>query len=693
MKERTIALINLLLLSKLPVQMDQLQKDLQVSARTIRNDIASLNEFLEKYHLPKVQSIRSKGFQLELSEQEEKIFRSYLRDEEMEDYLTREERIVDILLDIALSVDPVFLYRKEEEYRVSKSTIDEDMRQLRQRLISYHVQIVSLPKIGLVLEGKESTIRTMLYAFISSALARDKERFELSRPDIIERYIEPERIQMLDNLFENTIYSIGDQLHRLHFNLFTCIWMGRIMKGQLVEATEVPTESVKDIRGIKEYLHRICTYYSLIPTVTELDYIYAMLQSFHVKEEYSPINWLQLQMLTLQLIHFVTERTGVPFSKKENSLQESLYRHLISMVSRIENNIQLTNPLTDKIRQSYGVIYEAVQVFSTDLAKQLGKTILEDEIAFLAIHFSAALSEMNQENQYWYRAVVICNHGVATGKLLSENLREFFNIEVFAVLSSKELAIVDKLDVDLVFSTVEITYTQKPLLIVDSLIQESTKVRILHFLAEHSEARRVIHKRNDYTVMFQELLHIVGQIGDIDTNYYLTLSQLFKEYDLTINIREVQPMIQDILTDDSIQVVTKEYDWPDAIKLVGQPLLDKSIITQNYVSAMINSVSEYGPYIVIGPHLALAHARPQDGANELGLSVAVFEKPVYFGPEEEQQVSVIFCLSAVDAFSHLNIMKSLVNLIRHTDKIEQLSRARHIETVKQILFHSYKEEE
>ncbi|MEX5397394.1 PTS sugar transporter subunit IIA [Streptococcus sp. ZJ93] len=288
---------------------------------------------------------------------------------------------------------------------------------------------------------------------------------------------------------------------------------------------------------------------------------------------------------------------------------------------------------------------------------------------------------------------MICNHGVATGKLLSENLREFFNIEVFAVLSSKELAIVDKLDVDLVFSTVEITYTQKPLLIVDSLIQESTKVRILHFLAEHSEARRVIHKRNDYTVMFQELLHIVGQIGDIDTNYYLTLSQLFKEYDLTINIREVQPMIQDILTDDSIQVVTKEYDWPDAIKLVGQPLLDKSIITQNYVSAMINSVSEYGPYIVIGPHLALAHARPQDGANELGLSVAVFEKPVYFGPEEEQQVSVIFCLSAVDAFSHLNIMKSLVNLIRHTDKIEQLSRARHIETVKQILFHSYKEEE
>lgn len=57
-----------------------------------------------------------------------------------------------------------------------------------------------------------------------------------------------------------------------------------------------------------------------------------------------------------------------------------------------------------------------------------------------------------------YKAVVICNHGVATGKLLSENLKELFNIEVLAVLSSRELDLIGKLDVDLVFSTVSIHY-------------------------------------------------------------------------------------------------------------------------------------------------------------------------------------------------------------------------------------------
>ena len=100
---------------------------------------------------------------------------------------------------------------------------------------------------------------------------------------------------------------------------------------------------------------------------------------------------------------------------------------------------------------------------------------------------------------------------------------------------------------------------------------------------------------------------------------------------------------------------------------------------------MIHSVEEFGPYIVMAPHMALAHARPEDGVNKLGFSVSIFKNPVSFGDEDEQQVSVIFCLSAVDSYSHLNIMKSLINLIRSTDKIEKLSKAISKEEVKNIL--------
>ncbi len=42
-----------------------------------------------------------------------------------------------------------------------------------------------------------------------------------------------------------------------------------------------------------------------------------------------------------------------------------------------------------------------------------------------------------------------------------------------------------------------------------------------------------------------------------------------------------------------------------AITIASQPLLQEQIIEQGYVQAMIDSVNELGPYIVIAPEIAL----------------------------------------------------------------------------------------
>ncbi len=84
-----------------------------------------------------------------------------------DEILTRDERLLDLILSISLGKKKVFLYQKEEELQISKSTLDEDMRRLRQLLTKYTVEILSIPKQGLVLNGKERSIRTMIYSFIN----------------------------------------------------------------------------------------------------------------------------------------------------------------------------------------------------------------------------------------------------------------------------------------------------------------------------------------------------------------------------------------------------------------------------------------------------------------------------------------------------------------------------------------------
>lgn len=690
MKERTYAILNRLINSEIPLSVKYLSSEFEVSERTIRNEIGTINELLIEYQLPLVESIRSRGMHLTLTNSQIRKIRELEKSKSEFKYLTREERVLDLILGIAFGKEPIFLNRKEEMYQVSKSSIAEDIRQVRRNLEYYHVKVVSIPKQGLQFQAKEQFIRAMLFSIISTILLSDDQ----GKKGIVFKYLNKGQFSYLDEIYSKFISNLEVSHYRTNFNLLVYIWIARIQQGKYISESEEDEGLVQQNNKVYRYINAVLNKVGVKINLEEESYIYFLLNTLNREDDYRPINWLGLQLLIMQFIQYVETETGIPFSKKEAQLQEALYNHMISMVERIKNGLQLVNPLRDKIKQTYGVVYKVVESYLKTNESEFGGSITEDEIAFLTIHFSTALSEINQNNKYWYRAIVICNHGIATGRLLAENLKEYFNIEVLAVLSSREINLVKKFDVDLVFSTVKMSYNSKPIMILDTIFNDETKILVKHFLESNSQYRRLITTRNDYTEMFQKLLKMVEQtFGEISNNFYGDLEKLFHKNQLEINKREVQPMIQDILSDDNILLETEEFTWQEAIKKVAEPLLSKEIITGDYIQAMIESVEEYGPYIVIGPHLALAHARPEDGSLKLGLSLSIFEKPVVFGHEFNDPVKVMFCLSAIDSYSHLNVMKRLVNLIREEDNLIKLTEAKSIKTVKEILFNEAIEEE
>jgi transcriptional antiterminator len=63
------------------------------------------------------------------------------------------------------------------------------------------------------------------------------------------------------------------------------------------------------------------------------------------------IEWVQAQLLSIQLMQFVEEKTKIPFSRKEESLQEGLYKHLVGMINRVKSNIQIVNPLKETVKK------------------------------------------------------------------------------------------------------------------------------------------------------------------------------------------------------------------------------------------------------------------------------------------------------------------------------------------------------
>ena len=149
-------------------------------------------------------------------------------------------------------------------------------------------------------------------------------------------------------------------------------------------------------------------------------------------------------------------------------------------------------------------------------------------------------------------------------------------------------------------------------------------------------------------------------------------------------------MIEDLLTDQKINLNIDAKDWRDAIEKAAQPLLANKSINTNYIESMEKSVDKFGPHIVIGPHIALAHARPEDGVNNLDVSVATLKKPINFGNKQNDPVKIIFVLAAIDSYSHLNVLKAIINLINDQTRIEKLSEITNVKEFKDLLFSKVK---
>lgn len=132
---------------------------------------------------------------------------------------------------------------------------------------------------------------------------------------------------------------------------------------------------------------------------------------------------------------------------------------------------------------------------------------------------------------------------------------------------------------------------------------------------------------------------------------------------------------------EHVAVNVKASNWEEAIRASGSLLLETGAITQEYIAQMIHSVKENGPYIVIGPGIAMAHARPSKAVHEDAISLAILDEAVSFGSEQNDPVDLVFSFSATGTDAHLKLIEQLSSVLINEEKVEQL---RHAQTKEDI---------
>ena len=137
----------------------------------------------------------------------------------------------------------------------------------------------------------------------------------------------------------------------------------------------------------------------------------------------------------------------------------------------------------------------------------------------------------------------------------------------------------------------------------------------------------------------------------------------------------------DVFNEESIRLDELADTWQDAVRLVGSLLVEQESIEERYITAMIDAVKTLGPYIVIAPGIAIAHARPEDGAKKIGISLVRLKPPVEFGSKNNDPVDLVFGLSALDHDSHIDVLRDLAGILQNKEIIEVVRLSTSIEEI------------
>lgn len=132
----------------------------------------------------------------------------------------------------------------------------------------------------------------------------------------------------------------------------------------------------------------------------------------------------------------------------------------------------------------------------------------------------------------------------------------------------------------------------------------------------------------------------------------------------------------DLLPPSAVAAQVDAADWRAAIRAAGDLLMSTGSTTPSYTDQMIAAIDKFGPYIVIAPGFALAHAQASEDVLHTGMSFVQLAHPVSFGHKTNDPVHLIVGLASKDHDAHMAALQQLAGFLSVPEMTEQLRNAK-----------------
>lgn len=481
MNARMISILQHLLVADDPVKSEYLAKLIQVTSRTIRSDIRELDDFLNKYGAA-IEPIRSRGYALKITD--DHAFRALLQQlfisGEPNDPASPDYRQLYIIRRLLIADHYLKLEDLADELYISRSTLNNDFKEVKQVLSNYGLSIDARPNYGIRLKGDEMRLRFCISEFI---INRSNEE-QIDHKENTPRILTSREMTLIRGIILEQIKKFGVSLSDVAFNnlvIHIAIACMRIRDGNQIAMHPIEIENIRnddEFRAAKQIAALIESELNMVFPEAEIAYISLHLagNKWLAEAKEDPTGRITPDKLLNAKIYELGKSILLEIDKDLNlnishdsELLMGICLHLKPALNRVKYGMNIRNPMLDHVKSNYPLAFQAGVIAAKLIESTLNISIPEAEMGFLAIHVGAAMERQRVKSRP-KRCLVVCTSGVGSARLLYYKLQSTFGarLEVAGTTEYYKLSQIPLHDIDFVVSTVPI---QEPLSVPVVVVQ------------------------------------------------------------------------------------------------------------------------------------------------------------------------------------------------------------------------------
>lgn len=421
------------------LSLNELQKITDTSAQTTKKAIQLLNDQMEQIAVIEEKDT-SYSLKVMDSQQFSEIMNGSLK--QQTDFNSSTKRIA-VLIDCFMKQEGyIVIDDLSEVLGVSRSTVNKDLRNLKQLMTRYQISLIGTPNKGLKIAGTESQLRLLYLHHAYDYL----EQSPLTE-DLLQSIDEIALSKKLDfrtlGLLQKTIN----------------LTIQRIRSGKpLVQAVAYYVNYFSDDSLLEELFVNLATDYHLTISKFDFDFLCFPLNIFNnnlVPEDQADTP--EVKTLFDYMMNQINEAVIINLDQEE--LFRNMRAHFMFLINRLIFQVETYDIFREEFKQKHAFAHKLAEIGIAALANYLQKPFQRAELSYLAIYFELALKLDTQPKMK--EIAVVCNTGKGTALMIKRQLATVLgpNIRI-AHYSEEEYETKDLDRYFAVFTTVPLKHTK-----------------------------------------------------------------------------------------------------------------------------------------------------------------------------------------------------------------------------------------